>query len=407
MPFLAKQNHHRRGSLPRHRRRNSSPPSLKKLTASLKNAKTTTSRSMRPSLLVLSAVWFALCCCLVWKKQQLSQIFFSFVSCFVAAGLLHLLVLPRAPRWATPPPSAISGVVGATTCAAALWACLHHRRPYPALALVAGYLAFDHWYRALRQTMELSWGVVENAATLSVIVVWLATRHEDDDAASASLREHGAIKVQAWILYKLTALLWLLANVAASSSRKLPSTPSLQETSSSNEIQSPPSPPPAAAEQLWTIHGVEYDMRDFVSRHPGGEQAILLGQGRDCTALFESYHPFTGQHRVVLQRYRQPAGETKGPARTDQQSTLAVPRAPTESPARDEFYEVLCERVAQALQDKGIDPIRNRAATLQRTLYYIVVVVCVLAAGWAHVRVSSRTDQGAFPSDACRVSSRP
>jgi Cytochrome b5-like Heme/Steroid binding domain len=358
---------------------------------------------MRPSLLVLSGVWFALCCCLVWKKQQLSQIFFSFVSCFVAAGLLHLLVLPRTPRWATPPPSAVSGVVGATTCAAALWACLHHRRPYPALALVAGYLAFDHWYRALRQTMEVSWGVVENAATLSVIVVWLATRHDDD--AAASLREHGAIKVQAWILYKLTALLWLLAGVVATSRKQSGATPSPHEEPS-NEIQSPANPPPAAAEQLWTIHGVEYDLRDFVSRHPGGEQAILLGQGRDCTALFESYHPFTGQHRVVLQRYRKPAVETKRPARIEQ-STLAVSISPTESPARDEFYQVLCERVAQALTEKGIDPIRNRAATLQRTLYYIIIVVCVLAAGWAHIRVSSRTDQVLFQSNVCRVSSRP
>lgn len=55
--------------------------------------------------------------------------------------------------------------------------------------------------------------------------------------------------------------------------------------------------------QLWTIHGRQYDLRSFVSAHPGGERAILLGQGRDCTELFESYHPLTNRHRAVLLKY--------------------------------------------------------------------------------------------------------
>ena len=48
---------------------------------------------------------------------------------------------------------------------------------------------------------------------------------------------------------------------------------------------------------LWRIHGKEYDLADFVNKHPGGKESILLGRGRDCTALFESYHAFTNQHR--------------------------------------------------------------------------------------------------------------
>jgi hypothetical protein len=47
----------------------------------------------------------------------------------------------------------------------------------------------------------------------------------------------------------------------------------------------------------WLIHGQEYDLSDFVDRHPGGKESILLGRGRDCTAMFESYHAFTNQHR--------------------------------------------------------------------------------------------------------------
>ena len=50
----------------------------------------------------------------------------------------------------------------------------------------------------------------------------------------------------------------------------------------------------------WTIHGRDYDLDDFVEQHPGGQEAILLGKGRDCTALFDSYHPFTNLHRYVF-----------------------------------------------------------------------------------------------------------
>lgn len=50
---------------------------------------------------------------------------------------------------------------------------------------------------------------------------------------------------------------------------------------------------------LWMIHGVPYDLQEFVDRHPGGRESILLGRGRDCTALFESYHAFSHQHWYV------------------------------------------------------------------------------------------------------------
>ena len=41
----------------------------------------------------------------------------------------------------------------------------------------------------------------------------------------------------------------------------------------------------------WTVYrGVAYDIGSFAPRHPGGEWLINLAIGRDCTALFESYH---------------------------------------------------------------------------------------------------------------------
>ena len=51
-----------------------------------------------------------------------------------------------------------------------------------------------------------------------------------------------------------------------------------------------------SSQDLWWIHGNGYDLKDFVDRHPGGVEAILLGKGRDCTALVESYHPFSTRH---------------------------------------------------------------------------------------------------------------
>jgi fatty acid desaturase len=56
--------------------------------------------------------------------------------------------------------------------------------------------------------------------------------------------------------------------------------------------------------KLWTIHGKRYDLRPYVKKHPGGEHAILLGQGIDCTTLFETYHPFTERPHKVLKVYK-------------------------------------------------------------------------------------------------------
>ena len=33
-------------------------------------------------------------------------------------------------------------------------------------------------------------------------------------------------------------------------------------------------------------------MSQFVARHPGGMEQIMMGAGRDITQLFESYHSF-------------------------------------------------------------------------------------------------------------------
>ena len=54
----------------------------------------------------------------------------------------------------------------------------------------------------------------------------------------------------------------------------------------------------------WEIHGNKYDLSKFVEKHPGGSRAILSGKGIDCTALFESYHPWNYEKACsVLSKY--------------------------------------------------------------------------------------------------------
>ena len=56
-------------------------------------------------------------------------------------------------------------------------------------------------------------------------------------------------------------------------------------------------------DNYWKIHGKNYDLRKFVERHPGGQDIILMTQGKDCTELFESYHTFTNKHKQILDKY--------------------------------------------------------------------------------------------------------
>jgi len=142
---------------------------------------------------------------------------------------------------------------------------------------------------------------------------------------------------------------------------------------------------------LWWIHGNGYDLKDFVKIHPGGIEAILLGKGRDCTALVESYHAFSGD-RVwkVLEKFKCPKDrlEHEDDVETDEFATAqgislagtkhSIERVP------DFFYEVLKKRVTKVLHSKGIDPVEDRGASQTRSAYYLVVLVSWLYTGYLH-----------------------
>lgn len=126
--------------------------------------------------------------------------------------------------------------------------------------------------------------------------------------------------------------------------------------------------------KLWWIHGKGYNLQEFVDRHPGGREAILLGKGRDCTALVESYHPFSSAPvKQVLIKYHVPGAAPSDPSSSPQQQKPDV------------FYEVLKQRVAIRLKEKGIDPIQDRGAGLLRSVYYILVMAAWLGSGYLHV----------------------
>ena len=57
--------------------------------------------------------------------------------------------------------------------------------------------------------------------------------------------------------------------------------------------------------KLCTVHNKRYNLERFAKMHPGGSDSLLLGQGRSCTVLFETYHSLANESMVrgVLARY--------------------------------------------------------------------------------------------------------
>ncbi|KAI9299238.1 delta5 fatty acid desaturase [Neoconidiobolus thromboides FSU 785] len=50
------------------------------------------------------------------------------------------------------------------------------------------------------------------------------------------------------------------------------------------------------------VRGKVYDVTKFIKYHPGGYETLLVGGGRDCTIVFETYHQYE-QLVKVLQKY--------------------------------------------------------------------------------------------------------
>ena len=83
-----------------------------------------------------------------------------------------------------------------------------------------------------------------------------------------------------------------------------------------------------------------YDLTEWLDRHPGGRDVLLLTAGRDVTDLLPSYHPFTDRPQQVLSKYY--IGEL---------STTEFPQYRPDSG----FYADCRAEVARYFTQRGID----------------------------------------------------
>ena len=344
-----------------------------------------------PPLSFLSLVWLSLCTALVHRQNELIVVFFAFVTSFALASILSLvragrLVSAEKTRSAN---STTKNLVGLLSCVASLLTlCWNNDQvsfrfvsiggtitpEFASLCILTGYLAFDLWFASFCHPPPSArlFSVWEDALTLTAFLVVLVKEWGMDGGCR--------FRIGSWVAYKSVRLVLDLSrwghsaathnDVERTESRQ-PLSTHVEEMMLKKQQQNTLSTMAEgiAKENTWTVHGQQYDLSDFVARHPGGKEAIELGRGRDCTALFESYHPFTDQHRAVLHKYHvRPAADSDANANTDK------------------FYETLKTRAAETLKEHGIDPNIDRASTLPRAAYYVFIFCCLLIAARYHIR---------------------
>lgn len=131
-------------------------------------------------------------------------------------------------------------------------------------------------------------------------------------------------------------------------------------------VDDPPSVDPSS---LWYLHGRAYDLSDFINKHPGagpgpapkprhmlrkprgcvdasvmagllvasagagGRHALLWTQGRDCTAMFESYHAFTDRPAQLLATLKEVSADVASRNSTSR-SVYLLARQGSKKPSR-------------------------------------------------------------------------
>lgn len=238
----------------------------------------------------LASIWLGLCASLVHKNNDLIGIFFAFVGSFGLAFLLSQILSHKTNRLKSPNEySRAKDVVGLMACIlSSIFSGLGHS--FHALTVVAGYLAFDLWFSSVycRKIPPPILAILQDALTLTLFLVALALYSEQIQAYQSWIR--------VWILYKATVFVRSLATQDSLQSPVV----TIKPVVTTNQSVAAVAASPIARTNQWTVHGIDYDLTDFVKLHPGGKEALELGRGRDCTALFESYHPFTKRHRYVV-----------------------------------------------------------------------------------------------------------
>jgi fatty acid desaturase len=121
--------------------------------------------------------------------------------------------------------------------------------------------------------------------------------------------------------------------------------------------------------KLWVLHGQVYDFTDFVKYHPAGSRAILLGRGRDCTVLFESYHTVLPSD-ALLEKYRVSAPNAK----------LEESRsAKLFSFEEGGFYRTLKQRTREYFKTNNL----STKATTMEVIYFVATILSIYFCTWA------------------------
>ena len=95
------------------------------------------------------------------------------------------------------------------------------------------------------------------------------------------------------------------------------------------------------AKSAWiAVHGKVYDVTEFLEHHPGGHDMLLLACGRESTAAFISYHPFTTKPNSLRHKY--------------EIGNLSTSEHPTFKPDSG-FYRECCQEVAEYFKRTGQD----------------------------------------------------
>lgn len=348
------------------------------------NVKINRCKTLQIKALVL--IWFLLCVSLVLTRVELASVFFSFMGSF--AGALTLRMVTHLENHIL-----IRNSIGLVVCVLAtilnsearlLGRPIHvlggtkvesQQPEFQSLALITGYLVFDLWYtvhyHCSLKLLSLN-NIWENALTLSIFVTILAK------IRPVYVLVQFQTPALIWISYKICSLLWEIKRSIGNSTNIVP-IPSTKTVDQSCERDSNRTAYSAAPETIrsdstnnfWMIHGVKFDLSDFVHRHPGGIEAIELGRGRDCTALFESYHPFTHKHWEILEKYKASEVDVKK----------------LKAASTDPFYEALKRRVIAALEANGVNPQTERCASLGRSIYYMFIFACLAISAYYHIKV--------------------
>ncbi|KAF0711806.1 Aste57867_5064 [Aphanomyces stellatus] len=103
-----------------------------------------------------------------------------------------------------------------------------------------------------------------------------------------------------------------------------------------------------------------YDVTQWVDKHPGGREMVLIHSGREATDSFDSYHPFSGKAESVLAKYE-----------------IGTFTGPTEFPVYKPdtgFYKELRKRVGDYFKQNKLDHQAGFAG-----FWRMVVVVAVAA----------------------------